>query len=95
MPYFEHNGHRLFYRASGDGPLLLLLPGNTASSVCHEGELAHFGQRYHAVALDFWGTGQSDRLAQWPVDWWSKPDIFRRVADGFRTALASARMSKK
>ena len=41
--------------------LLLILPGNTASSVCQPDELAHFGQRYHAVALDFPCTVRSDR----------------------------------
>jgi valacyclovir hydrolase len=70
MPTFFHNDHQLFYREEGSGPLLLLLPGNTASSASHAGELAYFGQRYCAVSLDFWGTGQSDRLAEWPEDWW-------------------------
>jgi pimeloyl-ACP methyl ester carboxylesterase len=52
--------------------LLLILPGNTASSALHDGELNHFGARYHAVALDFWGTGQSDRLQPWPDNWWEE-----------------------
>ncbi|MFN8500066.1 MAG: alpha/beta hydrolase [Anaerolineae bacterium] len=70
MPYFTHRGYRFHYRAQGDGPLLLILPGNTASSALHAGELAHFGQRYQAVSLDFLGTGQSDRVGQWPLNWW-------------------------
>jgi valacyclovir hydrolase len=49
---------------------LVILHGNTASSAVHLGELAHFGQRYHAVALDFPGTGQSERLGVWPDAWW-------------------------
>lgn len=72
MPLFTNNGHGLFYRETGTGPLLLVLPGNTASSACHQGELDHFGTRYHAVSMDFWGTGQSDRLAVWPDDWWEQ-----------------------
>ena len=32
MPYVTHDDHRLFYREQGNGPLLLILPGNTASS---------------------------------------------------------------
>jgi len=72
MPFFQHQEYRLYYRSEGRGPLLLILPGNTASSACHEGELAHFGQRYHAVAMDFLGTGQSDRLAHWPTDWFQQ-----------------------
>lgn len=70
MPYFTHSRYRLFYREEGSGPLLLILPGNTASSALHLGELAHFGERYHAVALDFLGTGRSGRLDVWPDDWW-------------------------
>lgn len=72
MPYFIHHGHRLFYREQGRGPLLVILPGNTASSACHDGELDHFGQRYHAVALDFLGSGRSDRVAVWAHDWWAE-----------------------
>lgn len=72
MPFFKNNGHQLFYRETGQGPLLLILPGNTASSAWHEGELDHFGQRYHATALDFWGTGQSDRMQVWPDNWWEQ-----------------------
>ena len=72
MPTFEHNNHRLFYREAGSGPLMLILPGNTATSACLEGEVAYFGERFHAIAMDFWGTGQSDRLATWPDDWFQQ-----------------------
>jgi valacyclovir hydrolase len=72
MPFFTHDDHQLFYREKGTGPLLLILPGSTASSAWHEGELMHFGDRYRAVALDFWGTGQSDRIRHWPADWWEQ-----------------------
>ncbi len=72
MPHFTHSGHRLSYCERGAGPLLLILPGNTATSACHEGELAHFGSSYHTVSMDFWGTGQSDRLVSWPDDWFEQ-----------------------
>ena len=72
MPYFTHDSHQLFYREKGTGQLLLILPGNTASSACHDAELSYFGRQYHAVALDFRGTGQSDRLEEWPDDWWEQ-----------------------
>ncbi len=70
MPNFVSHGHILYYREQGDGPLLIILPGNTASSACHEGDLQHFGARYHALSIDLLGTGQSDRLEDWPVNWW-------------------------
>jgi pimeloyl-ACP methyl ester carboxylesterase len=72
MPYYKNDDHRLFYREEGEGPVLLILPGNTASSALYRGELTYFGQRYRAVALDFWGTGQSDRLAEWPITWFEQ-----------------------
>jgi pimeloyl-ACP methyl ester carboxylesterase len=72
MPYFTTDHHRLFYREQGSGPLLLILHGNTASSGHHAGELEYFGRRYHAVAPDFRGCGQSDRMDAWPVDWWAQ-----------------------
>lgn len=71
MPAIAYKGSELFYREGGDGPPLLLLPGNTASSACHTGELAHFGQRYRTLALDLPGTGQSGRMTTWPHDWWA------------------------
>ena len=79
MPFFHSHQHRLFYREQGSGELLLILPGNTASSALHMGELEYFGRRFHAAALDFLGTGQSERLATWPQDWWQQ---------GARDALA-------
>jgi len=63
-------GQRLHYREQGQGPLLVILPGNTASSACHLDELAYWGDRFHAVSLDFLGTGRSNRVAVWADDWW-------------------------
>lgn len=72
MPFFSNHGHKLFFREMGNGPLLLILPGNTATSACHTGELEYFGQTHHAVSLDFWGTGQSERIPLWPNNWWEQ-----------------------
>ena len=72
MGTIHHDGHTLAYRQQGDGPLLLILHGNTASSAMHQGELDHFGRHWRAVAPDFWGCGQSDRLDVWPDDWWEQ-----------------------
>jgi valacyclovir hydrolase len=70
MPFFYHHERRLFYREQGTGPLLLILPGNTASSASHAGELEYFSQNYRSVALDFFGTGESGRVAVWAESWW-------------------------
>jgi valacyclovir hydrolase len=70
MPYFVWNHHRIFYRQRGSGTLLVLLPGNTSSSVNLQGELAYFSDRFNVVGLDFLGTGQSDRIEVWADEWW-------------------------
>jgi len=72
MPHVMIDGHRIHYRERGRGPLLLLLHGNTASSVYHAGEIDHFGSRYRVVAPDLLGTGGSDRVAIWADDWWAQ-----------------------
>lgn len=72
MPHFEWKGRQLFYRERGEGDLLLVLPGNTASSACHAGELAYWAGRYHVVSLDFLGTGRSDRVPVWADDWYDQ-----------------------
>ena len=70
MSFFEWNQHQLFYRQQGDGPLLMILPGNTASSATQQGELDYFRDRFHVVSPDFLGTGQSDRVEVWADQWW-------------------------
>lgn len=70
MSKFIWNNHTIFYRHKGQGPLLVVLPGNTASSAAHEPELTRLGAQFHTVAVDFLGTGQSQRISPWPTDWW-------------------------
>ena len=94
MPFFNHDRQRLFYRTQGSGPLLLLLPGNTASSASHAGELAAFSRAYQVAALDPLGTGRSDRIACWPAMWWeqqahAEPALSRTSA--MTSVLRSAR----
>ncbi len=72
MAFFKHNGHRVFYRLQGKGPLFLILPGNTATSASYQSELNYFSEKYTTVAIDFIGTGQSDREDIWPVEWWAR-----------------------
>ena len=72
MPYFKWKGHRLAYRERGEGDLLLVLPGNTASSMCHDGELAYWSDRWRVASLDYLGTGGSDRVEVWADDWFDQ-----------------------
>ena len=72
MPHYQWNNHQLFYRTKGNGPVLLILPGDTATSICYQGEMDYFSDRFCTVAPDFWGTGQSERMDVWPVNWWEQ-----------------------
>ena len=104
MPYFTHCQRRLFYREQGQGPLLLILHGNTASSAAHVGELAYFGQSHHGVVLDFPGTGQSERVDVWSDEWWlqgawaavalmDQLSVAQGIVMGTSAATASARLT--
>jgi pimeloyl-ACP methyl ester carboxylesterase len=70
MPNFSYQGNQIFYRLQGEGPLLVILPGNTASSACHQAELDHFSRSFTVASLDYLGTGQSDRISHLPEDWY-------------------------
>jgi len=72
MGRFTNNNHELHYWERGEGPLLIILPGATASSAHYSGELNYFSENFRTVALDFWGTGDSERLASWPDNWWKE-----------------------
>jgi pimeloyl-ACP methyl ester carboxylesterase len=63
-------GPALAFRERGRGPLLLILPGNTASSAHHLGDLDHFSRCFRAVAPDFRGTGANGRVPLWPLSGW-------------------------
>lgn len=70
MPYFVFQDMRLHYAEQGEGPLVVLLPGNTASAAHLAGDSERLAGTCHVVALDLPGTGRSDRMAVWPDDWW-------------------------
>lgn len=72
MPYFNWEGHKLHYIKQGEGPLLMILPGNTASSICCKFDLDYFSDRFCVVSLDFLGTGKSDRVEIWARNWWEQ-----------------------
>ncbi len=72
MPYFNYQESRMHFRSQGTGRLLIILPGNTASSIWHEDEMAFFSRHFRVAALDFLGTGRSDRISEWPEDWFYK-----------------------
>lgn len=62
MPYFEHDGVRLHFIDRGEGPLVVLVPGNTSAAAHFARELDELSAAYRAIAVDLRGTGRSQRL---------------------------------
>jgi pimeloyl-ACP methyl ester carboxylesterase len=64
--WFEWRGHRVFYRAQGSGPPLLLLHGFPTSSWDWRHVWDALVARYRVIALDYVGFGFSDKPAGGP-----------------------------
>ncbi|MEG1019129.1 MAG: alpha/beta hydrolase [Oscillospiraceae bacterium] len=70
MAYFNYQSHEIFYQEIGDGTPLLMLHGNTASSVMFYEMTAKYAQDYKVILIDFLGCGKSDRVPCWAEDLW-------------------------
>ena len=70
MAYFVYESHELHYIAKGKGEPLIILPGNTSSGMAHQGQVDYFSNHFFTIAPDFLGTGNSERLASWPDNWY-------------------------
>ncbi len=86
-------GQQIAYReSSGTGPAVMLIHGNSASSLTFEAQLTgEFGQKYRVVAMDLPGHGESDRAAD-PASTYHMPGYAAVVADvakqlGLETAV--------
>jgi len=76
MPYFIYQKRKIYYREEGKGELLILLPGNTASSAVHNEEINYFTQKFRVICLDYIGYGKSERVKHFPVDfWWTNANM--------------------
>jgi valacyclovir hydrolase len=74
MSYIYVSSKSIHYELVGKGEALLLLQGNTASSVIFRdtGDVQYFSKNHSVFLLDFNGTGKSSRQAIWPVDWYAQ-----------------------
>lgn len=70
MAYFNYQSHKVFYQEIGDGTPLLLLHGNTASSVMFYEIATKYAQDYKVILMDFLGCGKSERVPCWAEDLW-------------------------
>jgi len=70
MAYFNYNSHKIYFKEIGTGRPLLLLHGNTASSVMFSDIAEKYSDKFKVILIDFLGHGKSDRLEEFPVDLW-------------------------
>lgn len=64
MPYFSHNGRRLYFTDSGgQGDPLLLLHGLGSRGTDWQPQIDSLGSEYRVLALDFPGHGDSEVFA--------------------------------
>lgn len=69
MSYFKYYGKQVYYEEVGKGPLLFFLHGNTASGNMYYHLIPYFSD-FHVVVPDFLGHGKSERLTEFPADFW-------------------------
>lgn len=70
MAYFKYESHNIYFKEIGMGTPLLMLHGNTASSVMFSGIAEKYSENFKVILIDFLGHGKSDRLADFPADLW-------------------------
>jgi pimeloyl-ACP methyl ester carboxylesterase len=70
MPYFEYGSKKIFYEKFGNGMPLILLHGNSVSLKMFANILDLYKNDYKIVLIDFLGLGRSDRLKEFPIDFW-------------------------
>lgn len=68
--HYNYEGKKIFYRDIGEGDVIILLPGNTASSAAHFGEVDYFSQNHRVICPDYIGYGQSERIDVFPSNFW-------------------------
>ena len=85
---------KLYYQEKGTGEPLILLYGNGEDSFYFKNQIDYFQSKYHVIALDTRGHGQSPRgdepftIEQFSCDlhdFMQRHQIFNAVILGFRT----------
>ena len=58
MAYFDYQSKRIFYREAGARKPLVMLHGDTASSVMFELLLPLYQKNFRVILIDFLGNGR-------------------------------------
>lgn len=72
MPYFKYEDINIHYEDEGKGRVLILLPGNTATSSVHKRDIEYFSKQFRVICPDYIGCGKSDRVGSFPSNFWWK-----------------------
>ena len=70
MAYFHYQSNKIFYKEAGVGTPLIMLHGDTASSVMFEFILPLYQENFRVILMDFLGNGRSDRVLAFPENLW-------------------------
>lgn len=70
MAYFRYGDKNIYYEETGSGFPLILLHGNSVSSKMFTGITDLYNKNFKVILIYFLGHGNSDRLAQFPCDFW-------------------------
>lgn len=70
MSYFYYQSKKIFYKETGTGKPLVMLHGDTASSVMFEFLLPLYQENFRVILIDFLGNGKSDRVEKFPENLW-------------------------
>lgn len=70
MAYFNYQSKKIFYKEVGVRKPLVMLHGDTASSVMFEFLLPLYQENFRVILIDFLGNGQSDRISKFPENLW-------------------------
>lgn len=82
MPTFTlPDNVRLHYEITGQGPVILFLPGLFCSSRFFQAQLDGLSDRFQVIALDYRGHGRSDHIEE--------PVAFNEAVAVFCTGLAA------
>lgn len=70
MAYFKYKNEKVYYKVKGNKTPLIFLAGNTASGKMFNAFFKYFKKDYKVITVDFPGHGKSERLDEFPVDFW-------------------------
>jgi len=70
MTYFKYKDKKVYYREYGFGQPLLMLHGNSVSSKMFDSIIDLYKDEYKVILIDFLGHGKSDRVKDFPTDFW-------------------------